>query len=681
MALTTGLHVATPVGLEKHITWRKALTGGGMAFAGLAVVASGFMGLRSMGVGPAATLMTSGVFDEQEELILAHFANRTTDSTLGPTVTELVRVSLSQSTVVRLLDPARISESLTRMQRQPDAPVPESIALEIAERDGFKAVLAGEIAPLGQGYLVSARVLSATGNVLAAQQASASGPDGLISAVDELTGKLRERIGESLRTIRRTVPLDFITTGSIDALRLYTQGAMAEVAGDLDRALDLLEEAVQVDSAFAMAYRKIGTILQNDGEDPARAIEAVTRAFELRERLTERERAYAAAQYHSAVTGDVEAALGAYRTLLETYPDDHRATNNSGVLYFQIGDFQRAMEYWSAGVDADSTWPIGFTNAAYAQTLTGDSVRGRETLEGMQARFEDNPLVTEGFGDFAYMKRDYDDADRHWREVLADQSSSPRWQTSMQEKLGNSQITRGRLRTGIGQIDAAIAGYERRALPAAALVQTLVLAEAVHATRGPAAAREIVEAALTTFPVEDMPVANRPYDHLATFYAEIGDLPSARQTVQEMEQSGQVDLGEDFRRGRRRALGWIAVQDGRFDEGIREYRAGAVAWACHPCRLTAMAQFFDAAGQADSALAYWQQYADLLLGFVGVDAAQRARGFVRLGELLQEVGDTERAVRYYGDFVDLWEGADAELQPQVDDVRGRIARLVGEGRQ
>ena len=94
-----------------------------------------------------------------------------------------------------------------------------------------------------------------------------------------------------------------------------------------------------------------------------------------------------------------------------------------------------------------------------------------------------------------------------------------------------------------------------------------------------------------------------------------------------------------------------------------------------------MAQFFDAAGQADSALAYWQQYADLLLGFVGVDAAQRARGFVRLGELLQEVGDTERAVRYYGDFVDLWEGADAELQPRVDDVRGRIARLVGERRQ
>jgi len=408
MAAATGAHVSTSIGLERHFTWRKAMVGGGLAFAGLAVVAGGYMAMRSMGVGPVGTLQASGALGERELLLVADVENRTADSTLAQTVTELLRISLSQSTAIRLLDPARISESLQRMQRDPESVVDEATALEIAERDGIKAVLASEVGALGDGYVVSARLVSADGEVLTAQQVQARSANDLISAVDELSGKLRERIGESLRSIRRTVPLDLITTGSLEALRLYTLAAQAEIAGDDSRAVALLDQAVAEDSTFAMAYRKIGAILGNNFEQQARAREALTRAYELRDRLTELERGYAVAQYHSNVTGDRQSTLEAYQTILDKYPDDHRALNNIGVTYFELRDHERALEYYKRGLDVDSTWAPGFTNVAFVQRVLGRFTEHEATLAAMDVRFPGNPRIDDERALSFYAERDFD---------------------------------------------------------------------------------------------------------------------------------------------------------------------------------------------------------------------------------------------------------------------------------
>jgi len=150
-AAATGLHVATPVGLARHVTWKKAIVGGVVAFGTLGIVAAAYSATRVMGIGPAATLMSKGAFTENELVVLATFDNRTTDSTIGTTVTELLRVSMSQSSLVRLMDPARLGESLQRMRRDPTSPVDAATAREIAEREGIKAILTGDIAPLGGG--------------------------------------------------------------------------------------------------------------------------------------------------------------------------------------------------------------------------------------------------------------------------------------------------------------------------------------------------------------------------------------------------------------------------------------------------------------------------------------------------------------------------------------------------
>ncbi|MEE9299839.1 MAG: serine/threonine-protein kinase, partial [Alphaproteobacteria bacterium] len=407
VAATTGLRVTTPMGLEKHLTWRKAIAGGVLAFTGLVVVSGGYMAMRSMGIGPAATLMSTGALGRRELIILAAFENRTADSTLGSTVTELLRISLSASPVIRIADPARLTESLARMQLPPDARIDEVVAREIAERESIKAVIAGGVVPLGDGYLVSARMVSATGDVLTAQQASATDAGELVAAVDDLSGKLRERIVESLRTIRRTLPLELVTTGSLRALRLYAQATQAEVTGDDDRAVALLEEAIVEDSLFAMAHRKIGTILWRDFEQSGRAREAATRAYELRDRLTELERGYTIAHYHTDVTGRREEALAAYRTILERYPEDHRALNNSVVLYWQLGDDERARDFYQQALDFDSTWSRGFTNLAWEHKNLGDFDLARQTLAAMEERFPGNPRIENARGWLAMAQRDY----------------------------------------------------------------------------------------------------------------------------------------------------------------------------------------------------------------------------------------------------------------------------------
>ena len=131
-----------------------------MALAALAVAAGGFMTLRAMGVGPFATLVSSGALAERDRIVLADFTNRTTDSTLGASITEAFRIDLTQSPVVRLVEGNEVVSTLRLMGRNPGLPLTREAAHDIAVRVGAKAVLVGEVTPLGSGHVLSARLMA-----------------------------------------------------------------------------------------------------------------------------------------------------------------------------------------------------------------------------------------------------------------------------------------------------------------------------------------------------------------------------------------------------------------------------------------------------------------------------------------------------------------------------------------
>jgi TolB-like protein len=292
------------VGLRQLLTWRNAIVAGaGIAMlALLAVSATGYMGLREAGIGPFGTLLTEGVLEERDRIVLADFENQTSDPLLAVAATQLFRTALSRSTAVHVAGQDYVAGVLRRMEREPDAPLDYDLAREVAVRQGLKAVTAGEVIAVGGSYVVSARLVAAeTGEVLWEDSETARDSTAITDSIDRLSRRLRERIGESLRTIRGNRPLDQVTTGSLEALQKYSQGVRAiDVEADYAKGVGLLSEAVALDTAFAMAYLKLGHV-SFLAENRTRTVEAFTRAYRHRDRLTDRERYITIAGYYTAV--------------------------------------------------------------------------------------------------------------------------------------------------------------------------------------------------------------------------------------------------------------------------------------------------------------------------------------------------------------------------------------------
>lgn len=203
---------------------------------------------------------------------------------------------------------------------------------------------------------MTARLLAPeTGDVLSAHRETAKDESGLINAVDRLSKDIREKVGESLKSIRSERNLAAVTTNSLEALQKYSQAVrLEEFQGQSTQAIRLLEEATALDSTFAMAYRKLAVILGNYGLDESRRLDALTRAYEFREKLTPRERYLTAASYHSFFN-ETDQAISAYQQMLDLDSLDTYALGNLSVLYSKMGDSVRGLEYAKRDLEADQS--------------------------------------------------------------------------------------------------------------------------------------------------------------------------------------------------------------------------------------------------------------------------------------------------------------------------------------
>ena len=279
-------------GVRQFLTWRKALIGGGLAFTALAVLAGGYMAMRVLGLGSVGTLMATGALESKSPLVLADFANRTSDAALGPSVTDAFRVDLSQSPVIRLLDASAVRQALTRMGKSPDAPLDDATARELAQRENAKAYITGRNRLGGQRLRALDRIVAtADGHELVALRETAADETEVIPAIDRLSKRLRERVGESLRSLNNTEKLELVSTSSLEALKKYSQAVrLDDSGGDPVLAAQLLQEAVAADSNFAMAWRKLAVVAFRAGISWKVAFEAGQKAYDLRDRLAPLER-------------------------------------------------------------------------------------------------------------------------------------------------------------------------------------------------------------------------------------------------------------------------------------------------------------------------------------------------------------------------------------------------------
>jgi eukaryotic-like serine/threonine-protein kinase len=668
---------APPGGIHRWFTWRRALTGGVSAFGLLGLGTALYMAMRLLGIGPVGTLVASGVLAERDGLVLADFENHTSDSTLGRSVGEAFRVDLAQSRVVRLLDAATVADALMRMGRAPGGAVDGAGAREIALREGAKGVVLGRVDPLGRGFVLSAELLAAAdGAQLVAVRETARDDGAIIDAVDRLSKRLRERIGESLKTIRASEPLERVTTASLAALQRYSQAVKASEAGEWDRAVDLLEQAIALDSGFAMAQRKMTVVLSNTGASSARITAAAIQAFRHRDRLPPLERDLTDARYYSVADYDLAKAEDAYRAALDLDPNESVALNNLALLYMQQRRFAVADSLVARGLANPHPMTTLYMNAATAQVGMGRLDAARGTVRQFAARFPAHPLLPWMKVLVAASRGDYDSATVYSRGIVSSDLSAQAQAAYNRASLYN---LRGQLAAGGREWRRFMEVSEARQLPASYVMGAMPLAIIeLFYRENPAAARDLVDAALARHPLAAIAPEDRPYSMLAWFYAEAGQADRARRLMAEYERV----VPEGLRRGnplRHEADAAVALAAGRVNDAIRDFRATYDESGCAACGLWELGQAYDRAQMPDSALAAYERAATtpgmLKLYEVSLTLGPTYR---RLGELYEARGDRVRARNYYGRFVDLWKDADPELQPLVKDVRARIIRLTAE---
>jgi tetratricopeptide (TPR) repeat protein len=686
IARSTGVPLPGAVsGLHRFATWRRSMLVGGGAFAALGLLVSVYMAMRLLGLGPVGTLVAAGVLDERARIILADFADRSGDSSLVAAVTEAFRVDFAQSPTVKLMDPSAIAVVLGRMDRDPGLPLGPALAREVAIREGVQAVMSGEINAAGGGFVLSARLVSAeTGEEFLGLRESASDSAAIIDAIDRLSKGVRERIGESLKTIRRNEPLSRVTTASLEALRRYSQAVRAlDVEGDDAKGVALLEEAITFDTAFAMAYRKLSVALSNPpSQERERSVEALKRAFEHRDRLTDRERYLTLGTYYYDM-GERERAITAYNTLLDTYPDDTWALHNLAVLYDGLRDYERAEALYRRAIEFDSSSVITYANLIDTQVALGKFDAAQSTHDRFAEIAPTHPWVRLTSASLA-MARD-GDVERATIETRALRDAhrgSLQWRAGTSSAFAALAALRGKVADAERHSLDALAAQEARGLAAEYLEGVIDLAWIdVFLRNAVGRGLERVDVALERYPLTPLAPLDRPYLELAEFYAWAGRPDRARDLVNQYESTTDRELRRSDEDVLQRALGAIALAEDHPRAAISHFRQWFEADnICPACALPALAYAHDAAGDGDSTIALYERYLatpGLWKWWFG-DWFELPTTYIRLGELYEERGERHRAMDYYSRFVELWKDADAELQPLLQEVRGRVARLVEE---
>ncbi|MFL5492751.1 MAG: protein kinase domain-containing protein [Gemmatimonadales bacterium] len=617
----------------------------------------------------ASSLLSTGALARRDRLLVADFTDLARDSTLARALTEAFRTDLTQSPLVQVMTPRQVRSSLMRMERSPEAVLDDSLAREIAVRDGVKALVSGSVARVGAGYTLSVQLISAQqGEALTGLRETARDSSQLIAAVDRASKGLRHRIGESLRALNEMPPLSEVTTASLPALRRYTEGSRLFVAGDRTAAIRSYEEAVAIDTGFATAYEAMAKVYGALAE-PGRAFAAGQHAMANQARLSLREREVQLAS-SAYGTGDYRTAVARYGRLLERYPDDAAALSNMALAYRDWRKFATAESVYRRATRADSTIPVIYYGLHSAQLLQGKFADSRRTLDLIAQRFpKDRSLPFVEVND-ATARQHWDEAERLAKARIAAHRGDTLQLVDGFEALAGIVMTRGRLaeaarhwRTQLAL--AAAAGSWGRHLFGVQQLGYLQL----RFQGAPAVARALMDSALARHPLEQVLPGDRPYYELARFYAALRDVPRARTLLASADSTDRA-LGRHRPADRSWTRGAIAFAAGRMNEAEIELRQAAETDFCAICPLPDLARVYEAVGERDSARVTYERYlATPWLFRYEIDAIELGWTMKRLGELYEERGERDKAAAAFSGLSKLWGRADPELQAVVAQAR------------
>jgi eukaryotic-like serine/threonine-protein kinase len=591
---------------------------------------------------------------QQDTIVIADFVNTTGDTVFDGTLKQALAIQLEQSPYLNVLSERRVSTTLKMMDKPPDARLTHEVAREVCLRSNSKALLEGSIGSVGTHYLIGLKAINCqTGDNIASAQVEAVNRDNVLKRLGEAGDDLREKLGESLISVKRfNKPLDQVTTSSLDALQAYSIGrSMQALKGD-GESVAYHKRAIELDPNFARAYASLGMAQYNLRETSA-ASENFRKAFELRDRVSERERFYIEAAYYSFATGELEKANEVYKQWSQEYPNEVAPHVNLALNYEVMGDFDKAAEQARIAIDVSPTSVTGYADLMAAYIALG---RVDEALaiyqQAKQQGFENEYLREMRYG-IAFLQNDT--AEMHKQVQSA--SEVPGTEAGLQGLQSDADAYVGRLRLAREDTRRAVTAAQRDGSPEAA---ALWLANAAYREAlfgNSAEARKMAAEALAMSPGHDVRIA------AAMAYAAAGDTAQAQKMADKLNLESPSDtILQSYWLPCIRAT--IALQKGDARQAINllevatPYELGLEnVSAMVPIYVRGLAYL--KAGSGPEAAAQFEK----MLAHRGVAQSSpiEALAVLQLARAQALAGDKPAARRAYQDLLSLWKEADSDL--------------------
>ncbi len=633
-----------------------------------AAVIGGAVYWRSHSVSPATSVTKAAPLTEKDTVVLADFDNKTGDPVFDDALKQALSVELEQSPFLNVLSDRKVSETLRMMGRPATERITVDIARELCLRTGSKALLGGEISSLGSHYLLDLNAAAcSSGDSLAKEQAEATSKEDVLKALSRATSSLRAKLGESLPSVQKfDVPIE-ATTSSLEALKNYSMAvSVGREKGDAP-SIPFLKRAIELDPNFPMAYAGLSIHYGNLGQ-PSLALEYASKAYGLRDRVTEREKLRISADYFFA-TGELDKESQIYELWIANYPRDHVPHGNLGANYSAIGQYEKALTEIQESLRLEPD-VVGYGNLGTMYLSLNRPADARATFDQAVASKMDGGSVRWEMYYLAFFRND----SVQMEQQLAWAAGKPGDEDRLLTAQSDTEAYYGRL--------GKARDFSRRAVESAIRAdarETAALWQVNAALREaelgePGVAQQGVAAALKLSPGRDVKVA------AALTLARVGDVPRATALAGELMKSYAANT--------LLKLYWlptinaaIALNKGNssqaleYLEAVAPYELGEPPpfqeGTLYPPYLRGQAYLLRHNGTA--AAAEFQKVLDhrgIVLNFV-----TGALAHLQLGRAYAMAGDTAKAKVAYQDFFTLWKNADPDI-PILKEAKGRIREVA-----
>jgi tetratricopeptide (TPR) repeat protein len=655
---------------------------------------------------------------DKPSLAVMYFENNTGDESLDhwrKALSDLLIADLSQSKYIMVLSGEKLYNILEELNLLEAKSYSSKVLKKISTRGGVRYILVGKLAMAGETMRINALLQEAsTGNLMASEMVEGRGEESLFSMVDDLTRKIKASFKLSEEEIASDIDkeVEKITTSSSDAYKYYREGMEYFTKGDYLKSIPLMEIAVAFDPEFAMAYRTMANAYISIGYR-SEARKRYQKAFELSDRVSDRERYYIEGVYHEQSEGTYDKAIETYNELLKIYPDDLIGNNNLGDIYADLEDWDKAIQLLDVNIQNRDEAVISYESIAYSYSAKGLYDKARDVLELYLRDISDNAFirfnladnylyqgkynlaqaeVEKAFsldqthyynslirGDIYHYKRDLNNAEKEYLKLL--ETAEPKAYEEGTKRLGALYLMQGMFEKSKEQAKQGIA-------LAVMLGETewssrfhLYLAS-MHLRSGnlEEASKECNEA-LTI--ASEAGILGRQREALyfkGRIQIEMGLMEEAQDTADELKEMIENGMNRKAMRLYYNLTGMIELKRENFSEAIEHFSQALALLPSQYNPEDGQALFIDPlafayykAGDYDKAIQEYERIIHLTTGRLYYGDIY-AKSFYMLGKIYEEEDLQPQAIEHYEKFLDLWKDADPGIA-EVEDATNRLAEM------